>query len=550
MRAHPLTPLFASLLLAACGGVESTQPPATTTTDTTSPNTGSGGAVTTSTSSAGGQGGTGGAPIPHVDLTWSPCPLYSDGTGPMAECATPEVPLYAAYPEGKKIGYSLKRFAKDGSARTKQLWMLAGGPGASGIIYERRAELLVEEDDALEIYIPDHRGTGDSTRLGCPDQEATTSSYGSFIAPAEWKKCAEAVTAQWGPDLAAFTTSNAANDVGLLVESAKRPGASVFVYGASYGTFWAHRYLQLFPSQADGVILDSIAPPTASLARQDIDCDEASADLFQACVDDPTCGPKLGGDPRAFALSLYQKLDQGHCPKLGLYGPPRVILRRAFGQMMMTWNARRLIPSALARADRCSPEDVTALKALLAYYFASSPGTDLLLREWGWVLSSYITFSELWETPEITVAQMDAWRNAAAVSRDVTSSFAAPLAVLPRYSHDEYHGGYAITDTPLLMLQGTWDPATRPGPASVLRDAYKGAHQHYIEVPRGSHGILQSAPTVDGKSCGTKLVLDFVKAPKAAPDTSCLSSLASLSFDGTPELNTLLYGTNDAWGGI
>ena len=31
------------------------------------------------------------------------------------------------------------------------------------------------------------------------------------------------------------------------------------VLGVSYGTFLAHRYLQLYPAQADGVVLDSIA---------------------------------------------------------------------------------------------------------------------------------------------------------------------------------------------------------------------------------------------------------------------------------------------------
>lgn len=545
MRTRTLATLIASSLLAACGGVETS--PSTTTTTSTS--TGAGGDTTTTTSSTGGQGGSGGMPIPHVDLVWTPCPLYSDGTGPMAECATPELPLRRGEPEGKKIGYLVKRYAKPGSARSKQFWMLAGGPGSSGIIYEKRAELLAEDDDTIEVYIPDHRGTGDSTRLGCKDQEAESSAYGAYIAPGEWKKCFTAVEAEWGPDLTAFNVTNSANDLGILVEATRRPDAKVFVYGASYGTFWGHRYLQLFPHQADGVILDAIVPPVATLARQDIDCDEASADLFQACVDDPACGPKVGGDPRAFALALYDKLDQGHCSKIGVYGPPHTLLRRAFGQMMMTWNARRLIPAAMARADRCNTEDVSALKALFAYYFASNPANDLVFTEWGWVLSNYIVFSELWD-PEATVAQMDAWREDAAVSRDVTSNFAAPLSVMTHYPHDEYYGGFADTDMPLLMLQGTWDPATRPVPAEALKNAYTGASQYWIEIPRGPHGALQSVPMADGKSCGTKLVLDFLANPKTKPDTSCLSNLAPFTFDGTPELNDLLFGTQDAWGGL
>jgi pimeloyl-ACP methyl ester carboxylesterase len=518
--------------------------------------TGTGGSSSSATTTvgAGGSGGAGtggsGASFPTVDLVWEPCPLHSDGTGPMAECAKPAVPLRAADPGGKQIPAFVKRFAKAGSARSKQLWMLAGGPGASGMLYERRAELLVEDDDTLEIYMPDHRGTGSSARLGCPKQESDGSTYGHYLAPTEWAKCVEAVKAQWGADLDAFTVSAASIDLGILVESARRPEAKVFVYGASYGTFWAHRYLQLFPHQADGVILDAIAPPTASLARQDLDADASSADLFQACIDDPTCGPKLGGDPRGFALALYAQLDQGHCPALGKFGPPRVMLRRTFGQMMMTWNARRLIPAAIARATRCNADDVSALLTLEESTLVASPLLDDLLRKWGFVLSSYVTFSELWETPEVSTAQMAAWRDAAVVSRDVTSQFDAPLAVLPRYPHDAYYGGFADTDQPLLMLQGTWDPATRPVPAAALAKAYTGAAQHWVEIPRGAHGALQSVPMLDGRSCGTLLVLGFLADPKGPLDTSCLTQLAPLTFDGTPALNTLLFGTEDAWGGL
>ena len=150
----------------------------------------------------------------------------------------------------------------------------------------------------------------------------------------------------------------------------------------------------------------------------------------------------------------------------------------------------------------------------------------------------------------VTTEETAAWRDAAVVSRDVTSQFDAPLAVLPRYPHDAHYGGFADTDLPLLMLQGTWDPATRPGPASVLAQAYTGAAQHWVEIPRGAHGALQSVPMLDGRSCGTLLVLGFLADPKGPLDTSCLTQLAPLTFDGTPALNTLLFGTEDAWGGL
>jgi pimeloyl-ACP methyl ester carboxylesterase len=393
---------------------------------------------------------------------------------------------------------SLKRYAAAESERATQLWLLSGGPGASSMIYEHLAEYLAGVEPSLEIYLPDHRGTGDSSRLGCEAEESDGSQYD--------------------------------------------------FYGASYGSFWGQRYLQLFPEQADAVILDAIAPPDVSLARQDIDADEASADLFQACVDDPSCGPRFGDDPRAFALDLYDRLDAGHCPGIQVYGPARLLLRRAFGQMLMSWNARQLIPAALARADRCNAADVDAIQTLFGFHFLPDPASDLVLREWGWVLSYYVVFSELWETPEVSLEQMAAWRDQAAVSRDVTSGFDAPIAVLPRYPRDEWYGGFAETDVPLLMLQGTWDPATRHAKAAVLADHFTGEHQHWVDIPRGAHGALGTLPTTAGTSCGTELVLSFVADPTAVLDTSCLDDLAPVTFEGGPELNQLLFGTEDAWG--
>jgi hypothetical protein len=173
----------------------------------------------------------------------------------------------------------------------------------------------------------------------------------------------------------------------------------------------------------------------------------------------------------------------------------------------------------------------------------------VLLREWGWILSYDIIFSELWETPEVTTEQMAAWRDGAVVSRDVTSNFDAPLVELPRYVRDEFHGGFADSETPMLMMQGTWDPATRPGPAEAVHEGYTGEHQYWVSIDKGAHGAVGSVPTEDGTSCGVTLLFSFLDDPTSPPDTSCLDHVAPFTFDGNPALNGLLFGTEDAWGG-
>jgi hypothetical protein len=100
------------------------------------------------------------------------------------------------------------------------------------------------------------------------------------------------------------------------------------------------------------------------------------------------------------------------------------------------------------------------------------------------------------------------------------------------------------------MLQGTWDPATRPGPAQAVKNAFTAANQHWVTIPRGSHGALGSIPKSDGTSCGTEIFDSFLENPEVAPDTTCLDELPAFTFDGNPELNQLLFGVDDAWGGI
>jgi pimeloyl-ACP methyl ester carboxylesterase len=102
---------------------------------------------------------------------------------------------------------------------------------------------------------------GESTRVGCPDQESTTSEGGVGITASEWPACLEAVERSWGNKLSHFTTTADARDLKRFIELTRAPGQKVFVYGASYGTTRALRLLQVDPAGVDGVILDSVVSP-------------------------------------------------------------------------------------------------------------------------------------------------------------------------------------------------------------------------------------------------------------------------------------------------
>jgi pimeloyl-ACP methyl ester carboxylesterase len=483
---------------------------------------------------------------PISTITWSACPLHSEGDGPAAECADVQMPLRMEDPNGETIAVHVKRFHPTGGASKHAVFMLQGGPGGSAYVYEGLVEIIAAVFPDIDWYLPDHRGTGKSTRLGCPVQESPTSAYKEFVAPNEWKNCLAAIKEQWGDKLSAFSTTNAAHDLARLIDQTRKKDQKVWVYGASYGTYWAHRYLQLEPAQADGVVLDSMAPPGMSLARQDEDANIAGKAIFAACGKDDFCKAKLGDDPWARAEALFAKLDTGHCAEAApIMAPMRLMVRRAFGNLAMNWGGRAFIPATIYRLERCNAGDAAAVKKMLGKFFSGDIVIDEMLRQWSFALGNNISLSELWETPEPTVDQLTAIREASIVSRDVTSGFEPVLATWPRYTEPRAKE-WAKTDRPLLMFAGGLDPATLIDKQRVMRDHFHAPNQHWFEFPDATHAILGSSPTKDNHSCGIRMMVSFFDHPES-PDASCMSNLAALSFAGERAASQDLFGTDDAW---
>jgi len=483
-------------------------------------------------------------PAGPAPIEWTSCDLHSEGGGTKAECATVAVPLRAGSTDGT-LDVHVKRYHPKGGKSLRQLWMLQGGPGASAYAFESLSEVIATKFPDVDYYLPDHRGTGKSSRITCAAEGEATED-GIFISPAEWPACIEEVKTKLGDRLSAYSTTNAANDIGVLIERARVPGQDVFVYGVSYGTYWATRYLQLYPEQANGVILDSVVPPNGSLARQDEDANVAAKDLFGVCATDPTCSPKLGPDPWAKANALFAKLKTGHCSAIALPEIPlHVLFRRAFGQFLMSPDYRLMIPPLVYRLDRCAQKDIDVLKPLVVGMTKEQPVSEFM-KQWGWVVSNNVAFSELWETPRPTAADLDAIREGAVASRDVTTQMDVPMTIWPTYPADAWVGKTPATSKPVLVLQGGLDPATLLVKARALKDTFNRPGQHWIEVPSATHTVIGSSATTEKRSCGTMMMMSFMEKPMA-PDTSCLANVIPVTFNPPASLVQQFFGQDDAW---
>jgi pimeloyl-ACP methyl ester carboxylesterase len=468
---------------------------------------------------SGGAGGGGAPPAWQGEVKFEPCP--DDDPAPGAECASIQVPANWDDPEGESITFVVRRIVRAESRG--QLWLLSGGPGQPGYLFAQEERFFGQLAPGFDLYMPDHRGTGDSTYLNCPD----------VFSPGGVQDCVSRMETTWGDAAPYFNITQAARDVGEVIAKVRKPEEPVLVMGISYGTTWAHRYLQVFPDQASGIVLDSPCPPgTCNLAVSHASAgNDVARSLFELCAADAVCSTKLGENPWARFSALLDALDAGHCPALYLNG--QELGHKVFGLMHSPWMLG-YVPALVYRLERCEPADLAAISHLFEIPYERQTEPVAM------ALQFHIFLSEIFPEPAPTVAEVRAGLDALLVASLEPLYLAQARPLWPVYPRDEYVGTYATTDTPLLILTGTLDPVTPPAIAAPFGEHYQGEHQHYVPVERATHNVV-------GDACGQELIQSFFADPLAPLDTSCAVNTPPVDFDGTAEGNELFLGTPDAF---
>ncbi len=525
-------------LLSACGDDAST--------------TGGGGGATTgsggaggglTTTSTGGSPGSGGAAPFELELSWYACPFVMGQNG---ECAKTQVPLDWDDPSGEKIDYFLKRIPATQQPARGQVWLLQGGPGASGTSIELLAIDFQNAHPDLDVYVPDHRGTGLSTKLLCDDLDEIppiSIPLDPQLAATAGQSCVDDLSAEWGAGLKFFSATAAARDVGEIIEASRLPTDDVFVFGVSYGTRWAHRYLQQYPTQSSGVIFDSIVGEVTDWYDFDLGIDGAAHALFDACSADAYCSSRLGNDAWGFLGALMAKLDTGHCPT-------SADLAKDDYRALLAWllqqgfYGRSLVPAIANRIDRCSTNDQAILLWLRQLSIDGSTGVSSYFSGG---LHFNVVAGELAGRPTPSEADILAADASLRVSSVQMLGYRAVVDLWPAYEHDAFQGAYADTATPLLFLQSPLDAQTTIGPASELASHYVAANQTFVTIDRGSHGLVSQSPTPTG-NCGMDLIGQFLGDPTVTLDTSCNDDVLPLDFEHPGE--TFGPGSSSAWDNI
>lgn len=462
-------------------------------------------------------------------IAWEPCPSrFRD------ECAVVPMPLDHDHPEGETIDVFISRRGNG----PRQLWLLQGGPGASAESFFGLHDFLTMVDPELEVYTIEHRGVGDSTRLGCA-AEGTRTPGGNQITPEEWPACQAEVEAEWGERLAFFSTTQAAHDLAYAIERTRRTDQEVFVYGGSYGTYWANRYGVLHPDQPTGVILDAPVQPGSELALYDLSFEPLGRRVFsELCPGSSACSEHLGADPLAFVERTFERLRGGHCSALGVDLDTWKVV---FGVSLMDYNLRNWLPALFYRLDRCSPADMAAIAALFSNVFAGGGGG---LPRKSQILQVHVLLSEFWPRTHLSDAEVVMAGETAMFFQNAVADVFLNQDTWPRYAIDPRASEYIPSSVPVLTLAGAFDPAAPPALVGYgYRDRLTGPHQTFVEIPYGAHTVLTSGFVADMSPCPVQLTRAFFADPTASLPVSCAASVSPPSFDAPPDVAMRFFGT-------
>ena len=476
-----------------------------------------------------------GADAGPVEARFQSVPCQGTFASAGFECAYAATPFDWQQPHGQQISVHVARLKASKSSRG-QFWLLAGGPGQPASDLITLATGLAKVVPEFDIYLPDHRGVGYSSRLSCPDQEAANSLEGEWIGDAEFDDCRQHLQAGWGGNLAHFNVSAAARDVGLLVASRRDQGDEVFVLGVSYGTYQALRYLSLASTPPTGLILGSAVVP----GQWYLDLSSAKAQpvvgpFLGGCVKhNEQCAKHLGATPLKRLQTLYTKIEQGHCSAVTAEHYPTDKLRLLLGNLASRTGWGEMAAAVIHRLDRCANGDIAALKHLHKAMSQTSalPSGKSLEERRSRALSMYIFLSELWSSSSHTPAQVA--QEAKTHLMALSTSFVSPVFdTWPRYPMPAAAHTPPPLNVPTLVVSGQVDLRTPSYMAETLLSSARQAPTHHIAFEAIGHSALsQSAvPTwdpdkkklvIDGPTCGMQAVAAFVDAPAKKPSLPCM----------------------------
>ena len=336
------------------------------------------------------------------------------------------------------------------------------------------------------------------------------------LAPAAREQARACLAAYAGKaDPRHYTTGNYLRDLEAVREALGI--AQLNLAGGSYGTRVALDYLRRYPASVRSVFVDSVAPPELALGQDHArNLDEALAAISRRCSADAACRERFG-DIGARLRELKRQVERS--PRTVTFRHPQTnaMVSAPFGVPVLTAVARlfayaprwtALLPLLVSEAAVGRPEPLLAQAELLM----SSLGDELahgmelsvICAEDADLLKPYPEDRDTLMGPDFAAfiqAQCEVWPHGTR-----PADFKQPV----------------VSDKPVLLLSGEYDPVTPPRYADQVARTLSNS-RHLVARGQGHTPV--------GAGCMPRLLREFVEKlePKAL-DAGCLDALGDTPF--------------------
>ncbi|MGW5865250.1 alpha/beta hydrolase [Streptomyces sp. NPDC055239] len=457
-------------------------------------------------------------------LDWKTC--EGSGIDPRQECATVEVPMDYARPEGKQIGIAVSRIPSEKpAARRGALLLIPGGPGGSGINNPsgKGQKLPQAVRDAYDLIGFDPRGLGRSSPVTCGFEHADLATSRMRPWPAADGSITENMTtaqrmsdacARNGGDLIRhITTANQARDLDRVREALGE--RKVSAWGVSYGTYVGAVYSQLFPHRTDRIVLDSNNDPDHTrVSRNWVASSEAGVEdtfpefaKWASAPGNPDRLADTAAEVRPLFLKLAATLDREPIPWPG--ANPEELNGNVLRQSLL---------NTLYDPDGFPGLAKLILAARQGKVPAAPPAPPETVVENSFAVGSAVLCNDI-EWPKSTAA----YEKAVAESRSkypLTAGMprnAMPCAAWPFRPKEAPVRITGSGPSNILLVQNERDPATPLSGALKLRAAL-GKRATMVTVDSTGH----NAYLANGNECGDRTVSHYLATgERPGQDTYC-----------------------------
>ncbi|HEY2344823.1 MAG TPA: alpha/beta hydrolase [Xanthomonadaceae bacterium] len=459
------------------------------------------------------------APRTLGKLAFQPCTLASKlGIGTIeAQCTKMQVPEDWDQPQGRRIDLAIAWVPARSADAPDPVFMIAGGPGQSALdSYPSVASAFDETLKKRSVILVDQRGTGHSNPLACENKQGKKMSEEEQQAaendPAAIRKLTEECrdTLAKKADLRLYTTTDALRDLDAV--RAAIGAEKIDMVGISYGTRVAQQYARTYAAHTRAVVLDSVAPNELIFGNDFArNLDDALALEFKRCAGVPACAQRMG-DPKAQLDSLLAQLKahpqpvEYRDPLTGEYTPGTLTR----GDVALVARLYAYEPIALATLP------LSLSEAMKGHYESLKAQSKLVSGDLGDSMMAGMQLSVIC-AEDADGRKVDPALADSVLGNQMLEILKEQCAIWPRGQRPADFHDPLVSDLPILVLEGEFDPVTPP---RYGEQVVKNLKNGRLLVLRGQgHNVI-------GVGCMPRLMARFLDTANAkALDDRCLAKL-------------------------